>query len=686
MKSWHRLISLVVVCLSLASCGDVRRGPDAPVDNPMDQPLPEGALVLEGAAENTLNPAETVFTYVLSSATFDVAASDVKVVVNGVELASSNIAVSSAQISASTRLQEGRNEIRFKAYDSVGRPVFLNKTIWAGSNTLTVNVVDSDGAPIAGDVALKLSLSDDPAIGLSANGTGGSASFANVPSRTVIVEARTADNRTGVVGGIGSDGLMTIRVLKFNEVDPTDNNDFSQGLAGYQIGNSPVEIVAHEEDVGPTAGSPAKPTMSGAVRADRSRPSGPLMSGDVIPHAVAGNADARLRTSGEGPQSMSRTFVVKPGTSSVSVRYRFVTEEVPGGYFGSEYNDYFSLTIRSKSGQSVTESNTMNGLGLAAFDAVGSTAWKTLKLKVDKADESIQVDFTVANVADGYLDSVLMIDGIEENVDQVTPALAWDPVAGGLKVTYKVGAKALENPVDIDVHWASGPTHGDRIGARIKTIVVPAGTAAGATGGENILGPELQADPAETTHLLAIANEMNVAAISDVRIAYDANADASAVSAGMSDVIKDSLRIAGVFRARISRTAVSPADQARAMFQNLVRAPGPLSANIAEQLSIYAGPGDAVIRVFESMTAGMTIAQAIADSAAIRAAMLAEIMAQGPSSVSKHCADPATISVVDVPVSSFTATNGARFSSAAGARARLLQENGVYHLELANSP
>ena len=83
--------------------------------------------------------------------------------------------------------------------------------------------------------------------------------------------------------------------------------------------------------------------------------------------AAAGeNMDASLSTSGEGPQKMSHTFTIKPGTSSVSVRYRFVTSEVPGGYFGSQYNDYFSVTIRSKSGGVITESNTMNGLGLAA--------------------------------------------------------------------------------------------------------------------------------------------------------------------------------------------------------------------------------------------------------------------------------------------------------------------------------
>ena len=78
----------------------------------------------------------------------------------------------------------------------------------------------------------------------------------------------------------------------------------------------------------------------------------------------------------------------------------------------------------------------------------------------------------------------------------------------------------------------------------------------------------------------------------------------------------------------------------------------------------------------------MTLGQAQANSAAIQAAMTAEINAQGPSNVSKHCADPNTISVADVPMSSFTTSARPRFRDVAAARSRLLQENGVFHMEI----
>ncbi len=60
----------------------------------------------------------------------------------------------------------------------------------------------------------------------------------------------------------------------------------------------------------------------------------------------------RLSTSGEGLQSISRTFIPEPDVNTVVVRYKFVTSEVPGGYFGTKYNDYYSLSLRSHAGKS----------------------------------------------------------------------------------------------------------------------------------------------------------------------------------------------------------------------------------------------------------------------------------------------------------------------------------------------
>ena len=64
-----------------------------------------------------------------------------------------------------------------------------------------------------------------------------------------------------------------------------------------------------------------------------------------------------------------------------------------------------------------------------------------------------------------------------------------------------------------------------------------------------------------------------------------------------------------------------------------------------------------VINLFDAQTAGMTPADIQGNSTAIRAAMEAEINNQGPTHVSKHCANPAVLSVIDVSVVPFNDNN-----------------------------
>ena len=97
------------------------------------------------------------------------------------------------------------------------------------------------------------------------------------------------------------------------------------------------------------------------------------------------------------------------------------SKQVPGDFFGTEYNDYFSVAIRAQnSGEEKLEANTMNGLGLAAFDySSGSTSWREVVLALDHSfifgnPDTVQVDMTVANVADCSYDSQVYIDFVEE--------------------------------------------------------------------------------------------------------------------------------------------------------------------------------------------------------------------------------------------------------------------------------
>ena len=131
---------------------------------------------------------------------------------------------------------------------------------------------------------------------------------------------------------------------------------------------------------------------------------------------AAADFDLKLNTSGEGAQQISRTFTVTPGNRHVKVRYRFVTSEVPGGFFGTEFDDSFSVSVRSQAGGGViSESASMNSLGLGAFDAGGATRWRETSLPVSVNGDVVRVDLMVANVADGLYDSYLVIDALFEN-------------------------------------------------------------------------------------------------------------------------------------------------------------------------------------------------------------------------------------------------------------------------------
>ena len=154
----------------------------------------------------------------------------------------------------------------------------------------------------------------------------------------------------------------------------------------------------------------------------------------------------------------------------------------------------------------------------------------------------------------------------------------------------------------------------------------------------------------------------------------------------MIDIIKDGMRVAGQQSATITSTARTPAAQARAMFSNLVNPAHPVNVNVANQLALYRVPGDAVINVFVAQTQGMTLQQINQNRATIEAAMVQEINNQGPSKVSRHCADPNQRCVVDVGSAAFNANNGPLFYNYVRGRLSTSYNehttNHCYHLEL----
>jgi hypothetical protein len=125
-----------------------------------------------------------------------------------------------------------------------------------------------------------------------------------------------------------------------------------------------------------------------------------------------------------------------------------------------------------------------------------------------------------------------------------------------------------------------------------------------------------------------------------VAVAFGPEANAAALTPYSRAVQVDILRNAGLTAATVSSTSRTPADQARVMFENLER------HGVDNQKRLYGAAGDKVIDVYVTgRGAGKT-------SEAIQVEMERRIMQLGPTSVSRHTADPRVLNVFDVAPSS----------------------------------
>ncbi|MGV3556907.1 T9SS type A sorting domain-containing protein, partial [Larkinella arboricola] len=355
-----------------------------------------GIITLSGVEEKKFNPLNSKVTLTLNNALFSPNVEDFFIQVNDQQI--SPVSVNSNKVELELNLKDGLNTLSYYLKDSNGLLLEGHHQIWAGSKNMPVQVVNKANELIS-NAKVKISLSDDKNVIAEGTTVNGVVTFQNLPVRTIIATALTIDNLFGSAATVADGNLLTISLLSFDIPSTIDNNDISLGTQGWNIGNSPVKVILHE-------GS----TASGF-------------------NAAAENQDLQLSTSGEGPRSMSRTFVSKPGTKTITIRYRFITSEIPGGYFGTQYNDYFSVSIRSKnSGTIASEQNSMNGLGYGAFNpTTGETAWREKTLSVGSEGEEIQVDVVVANVADDLLDSQVEVDFIDEKRLDISDIALLDP-------------------------------------------------------------------------------------------------------------------------------------------------------------------------------------------------------------------------------------------------------------------
>lgn len=141
-------------------------------------------------------------------------------------------------------------------------------------------------------------------------------------------------------------------------------------------------------------------------------------------------------------------------------------------------------------------------------------------------------------------------------------------------------------------------------------------------------------------NLFGLTRFKRVAPEGDITISFASSANQQVVSSYSLTVLQDILKQAKLDSAKISRTASTPEDQARIMFENIQ------NLGVDNQKKLYGPYGDQVIDVYvEAKRLGKS-------SEEIKKTMTEKIYELGPPNVSKHLADPTKINVIDIAPSS----------------------------------
>lgn len=175
---------------------------------------------------------------------------------------------------------------------------------------------------------------------------------------------------------------------------------------------------------------------------------------------------------------------------------------------------------------------------------------------------------------------------------------------------------------------------GGSTGAGGGTATLPPGSAAPG------MAPPVAAPGATPAPAQGAPATAPPAVAAEPTIRFGANAVESAMSAVALTVLKDVLKAAGETSATVTSTARTAADQARAMYNNLVGSGK--GQGVEAQRKLYGASGRLVIDEFVRLKdEGKTAAE-------IKQGMTDKITAIGPAKVSRHCADQSKLTVFDV--------------------------------------
>lgn len=361
-------------------------------------------LALDNVNPNGFASMTTPVQLSVAAGSLDTTAGATKVWLNDAVVQPAQLAVTSSRITISSlspaALKNGRNLILVKARDTTGNLVNQQFTLWAGSATLNATVRDA-GNQLVANARVQFRLNEDESIFVQLlTNAQGVASVQNIPDLPINVYAYSPNlqdsGSSSVQGVVGS---VTVTLTPLDPASTIDNNEFQLGNATGWTMNGQNTIIPHEPETDTGLAAPS----------------------------VDPDNDLRITTSGTTKRTAKRTIEVPAGTGpavTFNLRHRFITSEVPGGYCGTKYNDAFGVEMRVVIPNGAAQEpkrivSSMNQQGCSAFDSSGRTGWMDAIITVPRGAKLEVVAF-VQNVADGLLDSQLIIDGLGQPTLTIT--------------------------------------------------------------------------------------------------------------------------------------------------------------------------------------------------------------------------------------------------------------------------
>lgn len=170
---------------------------------------------------------------------------------------------------------------------------------------MPVLVLDENGSPAAG-VSVEADATQFPGIyQIGTTDASGLVTFINVALTSIGFTARTADKKIGVNGLAATTATTILNLLTFGPASNVTDFAVSNGTTGWTGVVFNVQLAITKRDT-------------------------------VLVVATRGQYD--LQTGKANPK-------IYPFTKNVYIKFKFQTEEVPDGYFGTQFNDYFIVTI-----------------------------------------------------------------------------------------------------------------------------------------------------------------------------------------------------------------------------------------------------------------------------------------------------------------------------------------------------